>query len=107
MLNNLPKRLVVQVILIYLVSFLLLNGCAMITQQPIPNVTVHTVDYKAQQYLPYEFKGEDPQTCQIRVRPKPRIPFTDPTMLDPICISPKDYLKVRHLLRNRCEQRRK
>lgn len=95
-----------KVILIYLSSFLLFS-CAMITQNPIPPITVHTVDYKMQQYLPYEFKGEDPQTCQLRVKPKPRIPFTDPKMQDPICISPEDYLKVRHLLRNRCEARKK
>jgi len=96
----------VKAILIYLSSWVLFS-CAMITQQTIPPITVHTVDYKKQEYLPYDFKGEDPQTCQIRVKPKPRIPFTDPKMQDPICISPEDYLKIRHLLKNRCEARKK
>ena len=92
-------------ILIYLTSWFLFS-CALVQHQGIPEITVHTVDYKTQEYLPYEFKGEDPKTCKIRVKPKPRIPFTDPKMEDPICISPEDYLKVRHLLKKRCEAKK-
>lgn len=99
-----------KLILIFLISIL---GFGCVTQmkqyQEVPS-TLYVPDMHDQMMDGYDVKGEDNESCKLRLAPiKPRIPFVDPKLKDEglVCFKAKDYQNWRNAQRVRCENKKK